>query len=262
MNRFSRLELLIGKNGLAALENSHVAIIGLGAVGSFAAEALARSGVGRLTLIDCDVVGTTNINRQLFALSSTIGEPKVFAAVRRLQDINPELAIQPVQQFYHHDTAEELLAPDYDFLIDAIDGVSPKIDLICRCRERSIPFISAMGAAGRKNPGAVGFADLSETSGCPLCRVMRKSLKHKGIREGVPVVFSREPVTAKPLPPDKVSDREREEHLQRGRQRFIQPSAVFMPGIFGLLAAQYAIDHLLPGSHKKTSISEPSVTRW
>ena len=242
---FSRLELLIGSGDLEALKKSHMAVIGLGAVGSFAAEALARSGIGTLTLVDFDLVGATNINRQLFALSSTVGRPKVEAAARRLRDVNPEITIHQLQEFYHHDTADRLLAGKYDFLIDAIDGVGPKTDLISRCLERGIPFISAMGAGGRTNPGAVDFGDLSRTSGCPLCRAMRKSLAKKGIRKGVPVVYSREPAAVKPRAPDTVSGELLEEHFQRGRRRCIQPSAVFIPGIFGLMAAWYAVNERL-----------------
>lgn len=239
---FSRLEMLIGNDELKILGKSHVAIIGLGAVGSFAAEALARSGIGTLTLVDFDLIGATNINRQLFALAGTIGRPKVEVAASRLRDINPEITIHPRREFYHHDTADQLLAENFNFLIDAIDGVSPKTDLISRCLEQKIPFISAMGAGGRTDPGAVEIADLSRTSGCPLCRAMRKSLAKKGIRKGVPVVYSREPVTVKPQAPETISNDLREEHFQRGRRRFIQPSAVFIPGIFGLMAAWKAVE--------------------
>ncbi len=242
---FSRLEILIGNGDLEILRKSHMAVIGLGAVGSFAAEALARSGIGTLTLVDFDLIGATNINRQLFALSSTIGQSKVEVAAKRLRDINPDVVVHPLREFYHHDTADRLLAGKYDFLIDAIDGVNPKTDLISRCLERGIPFISAMGAGGRKDPGAIDFSDLSRTSGCPLCRAMRKSLAKKGIRKGVPVVYSREPAAVKPKSPDAVSDELLEEHLQRGRRRYIQPSAVFIPGIFGLMAAWYAVNERL-----------------
>jgi len=248
---FSRLEMLIGSNELEILAKSHMAVIGLGAVGSFAAEALARSGIGTLTLVDFDLIGTTNINRQLFALASTIDQPKIDVAARRLRDINSEITIHPVREFYHHDTADRLLGRKYDFLIDAIDGVGPKTDLIRRCLEQKIPFISAMGAGGRKNPGAVEIADLSRTSGCPLCRAMRKSLAKKGIRKGVPVVYSREPVTVKPQAPETINNDLREEHFQRGRRRFIQPSAVFIPGIFGLMAAWKAVEERLKGKGER-----------
>ncbi len=251
---FSRLELLIGNDDLEILAKSHVAVIGLGAVGSFAAEALARSGIGTLTLVDFDLVGATNINRQLFALSSTVGRPKVDVAARRLRDINPDIDVRPLREFYHHDTADRLLAGTYDFLIDAIDGVNPKTDLISRCLERGIPFISAMGAGGRKDPGAVAFGDLSQTSGCPLCRAMRKSLAKKGIRKGVPVVYSREPAAVKPTAPEAVSDELLEEHFQRGRRRYIQPSAIFIPGIFGLMAAWYAVNERLKVKGKRCKV--------
>jgi len=138
------------------LSESHIAIVGLGAVGSFAAEALARTAVGQLTLIDFDLIGETNINRQLFALNSTVGQAKVEVAAQRLFDINPEIKLNCHQVFYHHDTAAALLDNNkFDFLIDAIDGAAPKLDLIRNCLQRKINFISAMGAAGRSRPNLV-----------------------------------------------------------------------------------------------------------
>jgi tRNA A37 threonylcarbamoyladenosine dehydratase len=244
---FSRLALLSGREGVARLLGAHVAIVGLGAVGSFAAEALARTAVGRLTLIDFDLVGETNLNRQLFALHSTLGRPKVEVAAERLLDINPDLKIDCRQAFYHHDTAVELLeGRDFDFLIDAIDGAAPKLDLIRSCLSREIEFISSMGAAGRTELGRVEVADLLETSGCPLARVMRKRLKREGLRPGqVTVVYSPEHITALSRDPEEFASVEREEYYQRGRRRRIQPSAVFLPGIFGLVAARQAVETIL-----------------
>ncbi|RLB67780.1 MAG: tRNA threonylcarbamoyladenosine dehydratase [Deltaproteobacteria bacterium] len=247
---FSRLELLFGEDGLKRLKNAHVAIVGLGAVGSFAAEALARTAVGRITLIDFDLVGETNINRQLFALHSTIGKPKVEVAASRLLDINPNIKLDCQQVFYHQDTAAELLGGrDFDFLIDAIDGAAPKLDLIRNCLERKINFISAMGAAGRSQPTLVEIGDLLLTSGCPLARVMRKQLRREGVKKGeVAVVYSPEPIAVESCDPESCEEEEREEFFQRGRRRRIQPSAIFMPGVFGLLAAQYAVDEILNSS--------------
>ncbi|MBN2808413.1 MAG: tRNA threonylcarbamoyladenosine dehydratase [Deltaproteobacteria bacterium] len=246
---FSRLALLFGEDGLERLAAAHVAIVGLGAVGSFAAEALARTAVGSLTLIDFDLVGATNINRQLFALHSTVGQAKVDVAKARLLDINPHLRIECRQIFYHHDTAAELLAErNFDFLIDAIDGAAPKLDLIRKCLAMQIPFISAMGAAGRSQPTLVKIADLMATSGCPLARVMRKKLRREGIGKGaVKVVYSPEVIVAESCDPELFTEDEREEFFQRGRRRRIQPSAVFMPGVFGLMAAQYVVDGILKG---------------
>ncbi len=246
-SRFSRLRLLYGAAGLERLGTAHVAIVGLGAVGSFAAEALARTAVGRLTLIDFDLVGETNVNRQLFALTSTIGCPKVEVAAARLRDVNPALELDCRQVFYHHDTADQLLGgAGYDFLVDAIDGAAPKLDLIRNCLGRGIDFISSMAAAGRSRPQLVEVADLFATRGCPLARVMRKQLRREGVGRGaVRVVYSPEPITSRSRAPEEFSLEEREEYYQRGRKRRIQPSAVFMPGVFGLLAAQAAVDAIL-----------------
>ncbi len=245
--RFSRLRLLYGDYGFERLAAAHVAVVGLGAVGSFAAEALGRSAIGRLTLVDFDLVGETNVNRQLFALTSTLGRPKVEVAAARLRDINPDVEVDCRQVFYHHDTAEQLLSGrDYDFLIDAIDGAAPKLDLIRACLSRKIDFISSMGAAGRSRPQLVEVADLFATRGCPLARVMRKQLRREGVGRGeVKVVYSPEPAAVRSRDPEEFSTEEREEYYQRGRKRRIQPSAIFMPGVFGLLAAQAAVDAVL-----------------
>ncbi len=244
---FSRLGLLYGEEGVRRLSRAHVAVVGLGAVGSFAAEALARTAVGRLTLIDFDLVGESNLNRQLFALHSTLGRPKVEAAAERLRAINPALELNCRPLFYHHDTAETLLGGQaFDFLIDAIDGAAPKLDLIRNCLERGIDFISSMGAAGRSRPQMVEVGDLFATSGCPLARVIRKKLKREGIKPGqVTVVYSPEHIIAQSRDPQDFPENEREEYFRRGRRRRIQPSAVFMPGVFGLIAAQYAVDRIL-----------------
>ena len=244
---FARLKLLFGEAGLQRLSQSHIAIVGLGAVGSFAAEALARTAIGEITLIDFDLIGETNINRQLFALNSTVGQAKVDVADRRLRDVNPEIKINCRQVFYHHDSADELLGGEkFDFLIDAIDGAAPKLNLIRNCLQRDINFISAMGAAGRSRPHLVEIGDLLDTIGCPLAKVMRKQLRREGIKKGeVTVVYSPEPIAVESCDPESFADSEREEFFLRGRRRRIQPSAIFMPGVFGLLAAQYAVDEIL-----------------
>ncbi len=244
---FSRLKLLFGDAGMQRLSESHVAIVGLGAVGSFAAEALARTAIGEITLIDFDLIGETNINRQLFALNSTVGRAKVEVAARRLRDINPDIKLNCHQVFYHHDTAGVLLDNNkFDFLIDAIDGAAPKLDLIRNCLQRKINFISAMGAAGRSRPNLVEIGDLLATTGCPLAKVMRKQLRREGVKKGdVMVVYSPEPIAVESSAPETFCDSEREEFFQRGRRRRIQPSAIFMPGVFGLLTAQYAVDEIL-----------------
>ncbi len=247
MGSFARLELLYGREGLERLTAARVAVVGLGAVGSFAAEALARSGVGSLTLVDFDLVGRTNLNRQLFALHSTLGRPKVEVAAERLHDINPALRLDCRRLFYHHDTAGELLGKGgFDFLIDAIDGAAPKLDLIRNCLKCDLAFISSMGAAGRRGVVPVEVADLLATEGDPLARVLRKKLRREGIKKGeVKVVYTPAPVVAESRDPATLPEVEREEYFQRGRRRRIQPSAIFLPAIFGLTAAAYAVDTIL-----------------
>jgi tRNA A37 threonylcarbamoyladenosine dehydratase len=191
LNAFSRTELLIGAEGLARLESSTVAVIGLGGVGSWAAEALARSGVGGLVLVDDDCVCVTNINRQLLALTSTVGKPKVEVMRDRALDINPRIRAEALQCFYNADSAEDILRPGLSYVVDAIDTVSSKLDLVQSCKAAEIPVISAMGAGNKLDPSRLEVADISETSICPLARVMRKELRLRGI-ERLKVVYSRE----------------------------------------------------------------------
>ncbi|HEY3378249.1 MAG TPA: tRNA threonylcarbamoyladenosine dehydratase, partial [Armatimonadota bacterium] len=167
---FGRTELLIGAEGLTYLQHARVAIFGLGGVGSYAAEALARSGVGMLRLVDFDRVAASNFNRQLYALQSTLGATKVSIAMARLRDINPEIQLDGQEAFFHADTADQLLASPLDFVIDAIDSLGPKCELLAQCVERGIPVISAMGAAARTDPAALRRSTIWETAGCPLAR--------------------------------------------------------------------------------------------
>ncbi len=192
---FSRTELLIGTEGLKKLKNSKIAIFGIGGVGSFVAEALARSGIYSIVLIDDDSICPTNINRQIHALAGTIGKPKVEVMKARILDINPKAKVTVYKQFFSSENAEKLLFADYDYVIDAIDTVSSKIDLIEKCKKRNIPIISAMGAANKLDPTKLEVSDIYNTSVCPLARVMRKQLRKRRIRD-LKVVYSKErPIT-------------------------------------------------------------------
>ncbi|PKM80924.1 MAG: tRNA cyclic N6-threonylcarbamoyladenosine(37) synthase TcdA [Firmicutes bacterium HGW-Firmicutes-14] len=192
LHRFSRTELIIGRQGLDKLKKSTVAVFGVGGVGSFAVESLARSGIGRLLLIDHDIVDLTNINRQIHALESTVGLPKVDLMKQRVLEINPDAEVEAIRAFYSPDNGEHLLAGNLDYIIDAIDNITGKIDLIIRARQKGIRIVSAMGAGNKLDPSSFEVADISETSVCPLARVLRRELKKAGIVTGVKVVYSRE----------------------------------------------------------------------
>jgi len=190
--RFSRTQLLIGSEGIERLRKSKVAVIGIGGVGSFAAEALARAGIGELVLVDDDVICLTNINRQIHALQSTVGLPKVEVMKKRILDINPDAIVTCFKDFYSEETADKILADNLDYVVDAIDTIKSKIDLIIRCKKSDIPIISSMGAGNKLDPTMFKVADISDTSVCPMARVMRKELRKSGIQKGIKVVFSTE----------------------------------------------------------------------
>ena len=197
LHQFSRTELLIGEEALEKLKNSKIAIFGIGGVGSYTVEGLVRAGVGKLVLIDDDCVCLTNINRQLIATRKTVGKPKVEVMKERILEINPQAEVTTFQKFYLPDTAEELIFDDYDYIVDAIDTVTGKIDLIIKAGERNIPVISCMGAGNKLDPTKFEVADISKTSICPLAKVMRKELRKRGITS-LKVVYSKEtPMTPK-----------------------------------------------------------------
>lgn len=188
---FKRTEALIGSHALAKLKSSHVAVFGVGGVGGYVVEALARSGIGELTLIDNDTVKESNINRQIIALNSTLGEMKTAAFSKRLKDINPDIKVNVHNVFYLPETKNEIDFTPFDYVVDAIDTVSGKITIIERCNETDTPVISSMGTGNKLDPTAFKIADISKTSVCPLARVMRYELKKRGIKK-VKVLFSEE----------------------------------------------------------------------
>jgi tRNA A37 threonylcarbamoyladenosine dehydratase len=240
---FGRTELLIGADGLRRLQAARIAVFGLGGVGSFAVEALARSGVGHLRLVDFDRVGPSNFNRQLYALQATLGQPKVAVAAARVREINPDIELDGREAFFHADTADDLLAAPLDFVIDAIDSLGPKCELIAQCAERGLPLISAMGAAARTDPAALRLGVIWETEGCPLARKVRHTLRKRGITAPIPVVYSSEPPRDTFDPADL--GEQAELYHDRGRRRRVLPSMGMLPGIVGLMAANYVVQQLV-----------------
>lgn len=189
----NRTELLIGREAVQRLKNSHILIVGLGGVGSYAAETMVRSGIGKITIVDGDTVNITNKNRQIQALNSTIGKQKAFVLKERFLDINPNLEITVFDEFINPKPMQNLLTKNkYDFVIDCIDSISPKISLILTLRGMKQPFISAMGAGGKLNPTKIKIADIKKTCECKFAQVIKKQLKSKGVRDGVLCVYSEE----------------------------------------------------------------------
>jgi tRNA A37 threonylcarbamoyladenosine dehydratase len=242
---FLRNLMFYGEAGFERLQQSNVAVVGLGGVGSYAAEALVRAGVGALRIIDCDDIKATDVNRQLIALSTNLDTPKVEAGRSRLLAINPELRLDARREFFHFDTADALIARDLDFVVDAIDSLGPKAALIRHCTERRIRIISALGASCRTDPFAVRLTTLNQTVNCPLARALRRYLRSRKVIADPPVIYSQElPITARdvegiPQAPESVGA------YSRGRKRQALPSIATLPGIFGLMAANYVIFELL-----------------
>lgn len=228
---FSRERMLLGDEAVERLQRSHVIVFGLGGVGSFAVEALARAGVGALTLVDHDTVDLTNLNRQLFALHSTLGRLKAEVAAERVRDINPDCRVQVIPAFYLPEHADAFFNKRYDYIVDAIDTVSAKIDLACRAQALGIPIISCMGTGNKLDPSRFEIADLYHTQVCPLCRVMRRELKKRAVR-ALRVVYSRE----EPLKPAPCGE-ETEKRAVPGSVSFVPPAA-------GLLLASEVIRSL------------------
>ncbi|NLT96185.1 MAG: tRNA threonylcarbamoyladenosine dehydratase [Clostridia bacterium] len=233
--RFDRTKLLIGEEGYQILKNSNVAVFGVGGVGSFAAEALVRAGVGSITIVDHDIVDITNINRQIHALSSTIGQAKVSVMEKRLQDINPEVKIKALQVFCKPDNINEILLGQYDYIVDAIDNITGKLAIIEYGIKNNIPVISSMGAANKLSNENFQVADISQTRVCPLAKVIRKELRNRGIVRGVKVVYSPDPV----IKPDKFN------LVNTSGKREMPGSISYVPPVAGLMMAGEVIKDLL-----------------
>uniref|UniRef100_C5D508 UBA/THIF-type NAD/FAD binding protein n=1 Tax=Geobacillus sp. (strain WCH70) TaxID=471223 RepID=C5D508_GEOSW len=242
LHQFSRNELAIGKEGLEKLKNATVAVLGIGGVGSFAVEALARSGIGRLVLVDRDNVDITNINRQIHALLSTIGRPKVELMKERIADINPECEVIALQMFYTEETYEQFFSYDLDFVIDASDTIIYKVHLMKECLKRNIPIISSMGAANKMDPTRFRIVDISKTHTDPIAKIIRSKLRKEGIRSGIPVVFSDE----KPIIIREDVRKVVGNDQSPIRKAQMPPSSnAFVPSVAGLIMASYVVRELL-----------------
>lgn len=228
----ARTSLLLGEEAMDKLATSSVAVFGLGGVGSYTAEALARAGVGRLVLVDGDTVDVTNINRQLIALHSTIGQPKAAVMAQRVRDIHPTCRVEAHSLFYLPPEGVGLV-DGCDFVADAVDMVSAKLALAEECRDKNIPLISAMGCGNKLDPTGFRVADIGDTRVCPLCRVIRRELKKRGIAS-LTVVYSEEP----PISPAEVSEPE------TGPRRAVPGSLSFVPSVAGLIMAGEIIRRL------------------
>jgi tRNA A37 threonylcarbamoyladenosine dehydratase len=230
-----RAVLLFKSEGLEKLQKAKVLVVGLGGVGSFAAEFLARAGVGTMTIVDGDVVDITNINRQLPALHSTVGQPKVTVVGDRLMDINPELNLTRVQEFLSPERAFEIVSNEYDYVLDCIDSVTPKLNLIIACKRKKVKIISSMGAGGKMEASKVQVSDISKTVNCFLAKAIKKRLKEVKIDKGIKVVFSSEIQDQSSL---KTTD-------GSNYKKSFYGTNSYMPGLFGLYAAETVIRNLL-----------------
>lgn len=226
-NPFERSELILGSEGMEKLAQSTVAVFGVGGVGSFAAEVLARTGIGEIILIDYDIIDITNINRQIHATSKTVGMFKVEVMRDRLLDINPNLRVKIYKEKYNLETKSKLLSAEYDYVIDAIDMVSSKLDLIVECKKMGVPIISCMGAGNKLNPTMLQVGDIHSTKICPLAKIMRKELRKRNI-EDLKVVWSEE------VPKDI--------NLERDNLRKAVPGSIgFVPSVAGLIIGSEVI---------------------
>ena len=228
---YDRTRMLIGQEGIDTLKHAHVLIAGVGGVGSFAAEALARAGVGTFTLLDNDVVDITNLNRQIQATQETVGKAKVTVMAERISAINPEITVHTTQAFLLNDNIHVLGEVQYDYIIDAVDTVTAKLALVEYARAHQIPVICSMGTANKLDATKFEVTDIRKTHTCPLARVMRKELRDRGITEGVEVLYS----TAKPITPQCAADGERR-----------PPGSIsYVPSVAGLLLAGHVIQKLI-----------------
>ncbi len=231
-----RTELLVKEEGIERLQNANILIVGLGGVGSFAAEFLVRSGIGNLTIVDGDTVDITNINRQLPALNSTIGKNKTDVVAERILDINPEINLKKINEFLEPERMEEILTQEkFDYVLDCIDSLSPKLALIITCKRKKIKLVSAMGAGGKTDPSKVMVRDISKTNNCFLAKQIRKKLKKEKIHKGFRCVFSTEIQDENSL---KMTD-------GSNYKKSFYGTISYMPAIFGLYAAAEVIRFLL-----------------
>lgn len=231
-NWFERTELMFGRQNVEALRAANVLVVGVGGVGAYAAEMLVRAGVGNITIVDADRVSLSNCNRQLVALHSTVGKPKVDVLADRLHDINPQLNIKKMDVFIKDEiTVDILTGNDYSFVVDAIDTLAPKVFLLAEAVRRGIPVVSSMGSGGKLNPALVRIDDISKSDYCKLARMVRKRLHHLGIRKGITVVYSPEVV-----PPERIIETDGEQNKKSN-----VGTVSYMPAIFGCYMASHVI---------------------
>ena len=231
----TRTELLLGAERMEYLSHCHVLVVGLGGVGAYAAEQICRAGIGHMTIVDADTVNESNINRQLPALHSTLGMQKAEVVGRRLLDINPRLKLTILNEFLRDERTDEVLSSQkYDFIVDAIDSLSPKVYLLAYAYKHDIPIVSSMGAGAKLDPSQVKIADISKSYNCTLARAVRKRLHHLGVNKGIPVVFSTEFAD-----PDAIVEVENEQC-----KRTTTGTVAYMPAIVGCYLASYVIRNI------------------
>ena len=235
-NEFIRTELLLGKEAIEMLKASHIAVFGIGGVGSFVVEALVRSGVGAIDIIDSDIVSESNINRQLYALHSSIGKYKVDVAEERILDINPDVNVKKYKTFFTRENANDFDFTKYDYIVDAIDTVTGKIELVMRAKEYNVPIISSMGAGNKLDPTKFEVSDIYKTKTCPLAKVMRNELRKRDIKE-LKVVYSKEE-------PIKIKGGDEEVNGENTKKR-VPGSVSFVPSVAGLIIAGEVIKDLI-----------------
>lgn len=254
LHRFSRTELLVGTAGLERLKGAHVALFGLGGVGSYAAEALCRSGIGAITIVDFDDICLTNLNRQLHATSDTVGKAKSAVMAERMRRINPDAEIRPFKAFYNAESCGELLLDNgYDYVLDAIDHITAKLHLLATCRELGIPVIASMGAAGKLDPTKVHVDDISKTHSCRMARDVRKLLRKRGVVSGIKTVYSTEEARIDHAnqggcKSDCICPNKDEQQFSCEHRRVILGSSAHIPAIFGLTMAGVVVNDLLAGA--------------
>lgn len=231
-----KTQLLIGEQGIERLKNSHVLVVGLGGVGAYVAEQLARAGIGKMTIVDGDTVSVTNRNRQLLALQSTFGRPKTEVMAERIRDINPEVELEVVNQYMKDEAIIELVSKPYDFIVDAIDTVAPKVFLLYYAKQNNQRIVSCMGAGGKYHPEKIQIADISQSNHCRLAFYIRKRLHRLGIQDGITVVFSPEPVDDSAILKNVEGEQNKVSNVG---------TISFMPAAFGIFCASVVINGLL-----------------
>lgn len=235
MNWNSRTQLLLGEEGVKKLASSHVLVVGLGGVGAYAAEQLARAGIGKMTIVDCDTVNVTNKNRQLLALDSTVGRPKVEVMAERIRDINPNVEVVALNQYLKDQSIIDLMEQPFDYIVDAIDTLAPKVFLLYYAVLNKQNIVSCMGSGGKLDPSMIQVADIAKSHNCRLAFYVRKRLHRLGIREGITVVFS----------PEKVADSAVSIEEQTENKIATVGTISYMPAMFGCYCASHVIREIL-----------------